>query len=335
MIASSQVSKRRGRMVFRSMAAAALMVIGLGSGSGRAESDVYPSRQIHIIVGFPPGGGVDVVARLIADKLAPLLGKPVVVENRAGASGSLATRQVAAMPPDGYTLLMNSNSMLANQVVNANAGHDVERQLVPVLKAAVQSNIIVATSSLDVSTLADVINLARTRELDYGSPGAGSIPHLSAEYLFSALAGVRLKHIPFPGAAQALTTALAGHIQLASVTTPPAVPLVQEGKLKAIAVTSARREPALPNVPTVAESGFKDFATYTWAGFFAPAATPQPVIDTLANAMLKILEMPDVKEKLVVLGFDPAGTRSADFSREISGELRQWSDVAQKVGIKF
>src|SRR5215510_6128729 len=180
-------------------AAVALVVFALvAAGPARAQ-DAYPSRQIHIVVGFPPGGGVDVVARLMADKLAPILGKPVVVENRAGASGSLATRQVAAMPADGYTLLMNSNSILANQAVNPNAGHDVERQLVPVLKAAVQSNILVAAHDLDVTTLADVIKLARTRELDYGSPGAGSIPHLALEAVFTTQAGVKLKHIPYPG----------------------------------------------------------------------------------------------------------------------------------------
>jgi tripartite-type tricarboxylate transporter receptor subunit TctC len=319
----------------RSVTAAFLAAATLaGIGAAAAQTETFPARQIHIVVGFPPGGGVDVVARLMADKLSPLLGQPVVVENRAGASGSLATRQVAAMKGDGYTLLMNSNSILANQVVNASAGHDVERQLAPVLKAAVQSNILVATPSLGVANLADVIALARTRELDYGSPGAGSIPHLAAEYL-ATLAGVKLKHIPFAGAAPALTAAMAGHVQLASVTTPPAVPLVQGGQLKGIAVTSARRVPGLPDVPTVAESGFKDFAIDTWAGFFVPAGTPQPVIDTLAGAMRKILAMPDVQEKLVTLGFDPAGTPGDVFAREIAAELKQWSDVAQKAGIKF
>jgi tripartite-type tricarboxylate transporter receptor subunit TctC len=324
------------RKVLNGAAAFALaMLVAVAAGPARAQGDAYPSRQIHIVVGFPPGGGVDVVARLMADKLAPILGKPVVVENRAGASGSLATRQVAAMAADGYTLLMNSNSILANQAVNPNAGHDVERQLVPVVKAAVQSNILVAAPDLDVTTLADVIRLAKTRELDYGSPGAGSIPHLALEALFTTQAGVRLKHIPYPGAAQALTATVAGHVPLACVTTPPAVPLVQGGKVKGIMVTSARRSPALPNVPTAVESGFKDFVTEVWAGFFVATGTPKPVVDTLSRAMLDVLAMPDVKEKLVTLGFDPAGTTSADFAREISAELRQWSEVAQKAGIKF
>ena len=316
-------------------AAVALVVFALVAASPVRAQDAYPSRQIHIVAGFPPGGGVDVVARLMADKLAPILGKPVVVENRAGASGSLATRQVAAMPADGYTLLMNSNSILANQAVNPNAGHDVERQLVPVLKVAVQSNILVATPDLGVTTLADVIKLARTRELDYGSPGAGSIPHLALEALFTREAGVKLKHIPYPGAAQALTATVAGHVPLACVTTPPAVPLVQSGKVKGIMVTSAQRSLALPNVPTAIESGFKDFVTEVWAGFFVATGTPQPVIDTLSRAMLAVLAMPEVKEKLVTLGFDPAGTESAAFAREISAELQQWSEVAKKAGIKF
>jgi tripartite-type tricarboxylate transporter receptor subunit TctC len=313
------------------LALCALAVFGVDA--SRAQ-EAYPSRQLTIVVGFPPGGGVDVVARLVADKLAPILGKAVVVENRPGASGSLALRQVAASRPDGHTILMNSNSTLVNQAVNANAGHDIEKELTAVLKAAVQSIILAATPSLEASTLGDVIKLAKTKELDYGSPGTGSVPHLALEYLFSQ-AGVTLKHIPFPGAAQALTAAVAGHIQLAAVTTPPAVTLVQGGKLKGITVTSAQRSPALPEVSTAVESGFKDFVIDSWAGFFVPSSTPKAVVDALTGAMLKVLAMPEVKEKLVTLGFEPRATTSEAFGREVSAELKQWKDVAAKANIKF
>jgi tripartite-type tricarboxylate transporter receptor subunit TctC len=198
----------------------------------------------------------------------------------------------------------------------------------------VQSNIVVAAPGLKVNSLAELIGLAKTRELSYGSPGVGSIPHLTAENLF-ALAGVKARHIPFPGASPALTAAMAGHVDLASVTTPPAITLVQAGEVIGIAVTSAEREPMLPDVPTVGESGFKGFSSETWAGFFVPAGTPAPIVDALSSAMLKALDMPDVKEKLTTLGFAPARTTSAEFSREISAELDQWRDVAQKANIKF
>lgn len=313
--------------------AAGLGAACLGT-SAPAMAQNYPERPITIIVGFPPGGGVDVVARVMAEKLTQILGKSVVVENRAGASGSLATRQVASLPPDGYTLLMNSNSILANQVVNASAGHDVERDLTPVMKAAVQTNILVAAPSLGVSTLADVVKLARTRDLDYGSPGLGSIPHLAAEQLF-ALLNIKPKHIPYPGAAQALTAVTGGHIQMACVTAPPAVTLVQGGALKGIAVTGARRLAALPDVPTVMESGQQNFAVDTWAGFFVPARTPQPVVDKLTGAMKQVLAMPDVQARLTTLGFESSGMVGADFGRDISAEIARWKDVAQKAGLKF
>lgn len=300
--------------------------------SGGVAQEAYPARNITIIVGFPPGGGVDVVARLMADKLSAMFGKPVVVENRAGASGSLATRQVATMKPDGYTLLMNSNSIVANQVINSKAGHDIERELTPVMKVAGQPNILVASPDLDVKTLADVIALSQKRELDFGSPGVGSIPHLAAEYLFT-LTGAKAKHIPFPGAAQALTAVAGGHVPLALVTAPPAVTLVQGGKLKGIVVTSAQRMAALPQVPTVIETGTKDFVIDTWAGFFVPAGTPKPVLDQLQEAMLKVLAMPDVKERLSALGFEQAGTRSEAFAAEIKAELVRWKDVAAKAKI--
>jgi len=314
---------------------AAMALVAAGTlPAGVSAQETYPSRNITIIVGFPPGGGVDVVARLMADKMSALLGKPVVVENRAGASGSLATRQVAAMKPDGYTLLMNSNSIVANQVINSKAGHDIERELTPVMKVAVQPNILVASPELGAKTLADVVALSKTRELDFGSPGVGSIPHLAAEYLFT-LTGAKAKHIPFPGAAQALTAVTGGHVPLAFVTAPPAVPLVKGDKLRAVVVTSAQRMAALPDVPTVIETGTKDFVIDTWAGFFVPAGTPKPVLDQLQDAMLKVLAMPDVKARLTDLGFEPAGTRSEAFGREINAELSRWKDVAQKANISL
>jgi tripartite-type tricarboxylate transporter receptor subunit TctC len=300
-----------------------------------AQTDAYPSKPIHFIVGFPPGGGVDVIARLVADKFVQILGRPAVVENRPGASTSIATRAVAAAKPDGYTLLVNSNSMLANQVTNPGAGYNVERELIPVLKAAVQSNIVVAAPDLPVATLKDVIALSRKQDLTYGSPGEGSIPHLAAENLFTALAGTRLRHIPYAGAAPALIAVAGSQVQLACVTAPPAIPLVTAGKLKGIVVTTTKRIAALPNVPTAIESGFAGFAVETWVGFFVPAGTPPNVVGALSNAILLALAMPDVKEKFIALGFESADATGPAFQREIAGELKLWADVVQKANLKF
>jgi tripartite-type tricarboxylate transporter receptor subunit TctC len=320
---------------FRFCFAALLGLAALGAGAGHAQTDVYPARPIHFVVGFPPGGGVDVIARLVADKFAQLLGRPAVVENRPGASTSIATRAVASAKPDGYTLLVNSNSMLANQVTNPGASYNVERELIPVIKAAVQSNIVVAAPDLPVTTLKDLIALSRRQDLTYGSPGEGSIPHLAAESLFTALAGTKLRHIPYAGAAPALIAVAGSQIQLACVTAPPAIPLVNGGKLKGIVVTTARRMSALPNVPTAIESGYSGFVVETWVGFFLPAGTPPNVVGTLSNAILQALALPDVKEKFIALGFESADTAGPAFQREIAGELKQWADVVQKANLKF
>jgi len=311
-----------------------LALVAFGTTAVHAQTDAYPSRRIHIVVGFPPGGGVDVAGRLVADKLTRLFGQPVVVENRPGASSGIATRYVAAAKPDGYVVLINSNSMLANQIVSPNAGYDVERDLVPVIKAVSQSSIMVAGPDLAVTTLQDVIALSRRQDVTYGTPGAGSIPHLAAERLF-ALAGAKLRHVPYPGAAPALNGVLGGHVHLGFLTTPPAVTLVKSGKLKGIAVTAASRAATLPDIPTFAESGFPGYVVDVWGGFFVPAGTPRPVVETLSHAMAKVLAMQDVKDKLVALGFELAGTPGEEFRREISEELKLWTDIVQKSNLKL
>ena len=314
-----------------------LLVIGslCVAGSAGAQDDAYPSKPVHFIVGFPPGGGVDVIARLVADKFAQITGRPAVVENRPGASTGIATRAVGSAKPDGYLVLVNSNSMVANQITNPNAGYNIERELSAVLKAAVQSNIVVAAPGLPVSNVKDVIALSRKQDLTYGSPGEGSIPHLAAESLFTAMAGTKLRHIPYSGAAPALIAVAGNQVSLACVTAPPAIPLVTGGKIKGIVVTTAKRIAALPNVPTAIEAGFPGVSIETWVGFFLPAGTPAGVSTTLTNAILQALAMPDVKEKFVALGFESVDTTGAAFQREIAGELKLWAEVVQKAGLKF
>jgi tripartite-type tricarboxylate transporter receptor subunit TctC len=300
----------------------------------QAQRGAYPSATVKIIVGFPPGGGVDVVARLVGQKLAVLWGQTVLVDNRPGASTSIATRFVADSVPDGHTILINSSSMTINQVANPNAGYDVERQLIPVLNAAWQPLIVAAAPDLPVSSLRDIFSLSKTRKLSYGSPGQASIGHLAGAYLFDLLAKAEVLHIPYKGAAPALTDLAGKQTELAVVTLPPAVPLVKSGKIKAIAVTSAKRASSLPNIPTVAESGFPGYDVNTFTGFFLPAGTPRAVVETFREAVLKVLAMADIKEKLTNLGFEQADTAKENFPRIVSDELKQWTKVIKEANIK-
>ena len=315
-------------------------VLGLGVGTAlaagtaaHAQAD-FPSRSIRLVVSFPPGGGVDAVARLFADKMSPMLGQPVVVENRGGASGTIAGKQVAAAGPDGYTVLVASNSMLVAQVMNPRTGLDIERELLGIASAAPQAVIVVTHPDLPVATLKDLIALARTRKLNYGSPGAGSVPHLVIEHLFTAISNARMEHVPFAGAAQALTGVLSSQVEVAVVTLPPAVSLVTSGKLKGIAVTTPARAAALPDVPTTAEGGYPDVTVTVWNGFFVPAKTPKPIADKLGAAILTTAGMTDIKDKLAQLGFEPTSIPGEQFQREVAGEIATWSGIVEKAGIK-
>ena len=291
------------------------------------------SRPLRIVVSFPPGGGVDSVARLFADKLSTLTGQTVVVENRGGAAGIIAGKQVASAEPDGNTLLLASNSMVVAEAMNPNVGLDIERDLTAIASVAPQAIIITAQPDLPANSLGDLVALAKTRKLNYGSPGAGSVPHLLGVYLLGTLAGVTLEHIPFPGAAQALTALLGRQIDLAMVTLAPAVTLVQDGKMKGIVVTTPQRSAALPQVPTAAESGYPGFAVTVWAGFFVPARTPKPVAERLGAAIIKVAEMPDIKQRLTQLGFEPTNIPGEQFQRDLAAERKRWREVVEKAGL--
>lgn len=300
-----------------------------------AQRGPYPSGPVRIIVGFPPGGGVDVVARVIAQKMTALWGQPVVVENRPGAASIIATRLAASSAPDGYNVLINSNSMVVNQLANSNAGYDIERQLIPILNVAWQPNVIVAAPALPVASLADVIALARTRKLSYGTPGQGSVPHLAGVYLFNMLAKTDILHVPYSGAAPALTAMMGNQVDLGVMTLPPAVPHVKAGKVKALAVTSAKRASTLPDVSTVAESGFPGYEVNVFAGFFMPAGTPKAAVDRFRETVQAVMTMAEVKEQLANLGFEPADTSGDEFRRLVANEIKQWTKVLQVTNFKL
>ena len=302
------------------------------SGPTAAQDQFYPTRPVRLM-GFPAGGGVDAVARIFADKMTGLYGQPVVVLNHGGAAGSIAGKSVSADLPDGYTVLVNSNSMLIFGLMNPKAGFDVERDLQAVASVAPQAIIIVGASDMKAGTLNELIAMARGRRLTYGSPGSGSIPHLVVEQLLLTVPGVQMQHVPFQGAEQALTAVMAHQIDLASVTLPPAAPLVAAGELKGIAVTSAVRSAAVPQIPTAVESGYPTIVATTWTGFFVPPKTPQAIIDRLEQTILRVAAMPDVKAKLAQLGFEPTSTPGAQFRGELTTEAKTWNAVLARANL--
>jgi tripartite-type tricarboxylate transporter receptor subunit TctC len=267
--------------------------------------------------------------------MSGLWGQPVVVENRPGAASIVGTRLAIRATPDGLSVLINSNTMLVNQIVNPAADYSVERDLVPVINVAWQPTIIVAAPAVQAATLKELIAQTRARKMTFGSPGQGSMPHLGAAYLFGMLAKSEVLHVPYAGAAPALTAVVAGQTDLAFVTMPPAVPFVKAGRLKGIAVTSAKRTLALPEIPTVAESGFPGYEVNVFSGFFMPARTPDVAVRRFRETVLKVLALPDVKEQLANQGFEPADAANEDFRRLVADEIRKWTSVVQATGFRL
>ena len=271
------------------------------------QAQSYPDKPVRFVVPFAPGGPTDIIARLLSQKLSEVWRQTVVVENRPGAGGNVGTAQVVKSVPAGYTGLINTSSMTVNATLDANPGYDVEKDLLAVANVASSPNIIVAGSSLGAKNLKEAIDKAKSGQLNFGSAGTGTTPHLSAEYLFKVLAKVDVAHAPYKGAGPALNGALTGEVQFASVAMPAAVPLLKAGRLQGLAVTSAKRNSALPDVPTVAESGFAGFEDYTWVGVFLPTGTPAAIAQKINADVEALLQLADFKTRLSGIGFEPVG----------------------------
>ena len=331
--ATCSSQKRRARQgIVRSLFLVALALVLIRPCVAQERS--YPAGPIRFIVGAPPGGPIDVAARLLGPYFQAILGQSSVVENRAGAGGIIATRAVAAAAPDGLTVLSAANSMLATEKANNKAGYNVERDLIPIFSIGWTPNIIVASPALPVSSLKELIELSRTRDLNYGTIGRGTTTHLMTEYLLQHAAHTKIQHIPYPGSAAALTAVAGNHIDIACVAMIAAVPLVQANQIKAIAVTSSRRVEALAEVPTLTEAGFPGYDYVTWVGFFMPAKTPSATVEIFRNVALKTLAMKEVREKLLALGFEPEVVFGDQFRMQVSTELVHWGEVVAKTGIK-
>ncbi|SOZ59872.1 conserved hypothetical protein, UPF0065 [Cupriavidus taiwanensis] len=323
-------------MSTRRQALIALAAACAAGASGSAFAQPWPARPLRMVVPFPPGSSPDLIARILTEKLAAALGHPVVVENRPGAGGNIGTGMVARAAPDGYTLLFTINGPLVTApTLSRNLNYDPFRQLAPVTQVATSPNVLVVDARLPVHNLREFVALARSRagELNYGSPGNGSASHLAMEQL-KAMAGVDLQHVPYPGFPQVTTAMVGGQVQAAFMVPAIAMPQVNAGKLRVLAVTTTGRTAVLPSVPTVAESGYPGFEAISWQAVLAPAGTPQPVIDRLYRELVAIIGSADVRDKMRAQYFVPAGTAPASLRQTMASEKARWDKVIRAAGVQ-
>jgi tripartite-type tricarboxylate transporter receptor subunit TctC len=294
----------------------------------------YPSKPIRVTVAFPPGGPVDIIARLMGPKLGDLLGQSVVVENVVGAGGNVAAVRVAKAAPDGYTVLAHSSAYAVNPTLIPNAGYDGDKDFIALAIVASQPNLIVVHADFPAKTLGELLARARSEKLAFASAGNGTTPHLTGENLFKIRAKVDITHIPFKGGGPAATAVLSGQPPIGSIAGSAPLPHIKAGKLRALAVSSAQRLAALPEVPTLGELGFPGMEDYTWVGFFVPAGTPADVAQKLNDALLKVARDPQIKERLEGLAFDVTAAPLAETAAYVKSELVKWSKVVRDVGAK-
>jgi tripartite-type tricarboxylate transporter receptor subunit TctC len=296
----------------------------------------YPNRPITLVVPYAAGGGNDAMARIVADKMSRTLGQQIVIENRGGAGGTIATRAVARSPADGYTLVVGGTGTLAvNPTLYANAGYDPRKDFAPIGLIATGALVVLVHPSVAAKSIAELIALAKQDpgKLNYASAGPGSGIHLAAE-LFSSMAGIKLTHIPYRGSAPALNDLLGGHVDIYFSSLPPAVGLVSEGKVRALAVTGAMREAILPDLPTVAEAGVPGYEAVLHYGIAAPAGTPRPIIDKLAGAFNEALKNDEVVKPLRAAGLDIKGGTPDEFAAYITSETKKWDGVVTAAGLR-
>ena len=292
----------------------------------------WPTKPVRFIVAFAPAGPADIIARLLGQRLGEALGQSVVVENRPGAGGSVASQVVARAEPDGYTLLINTSSYAVNPAMQRNLGFDSERDLTLATLVASSPNLIAISPALKPRTLKEVMEDAKGGSYNYGTAGAGTTPHLTAEYLFKVLGKVPVTHVPFQGAGPALNATMGAQTQLASVALPAAVELVKSGRVRGLVVTGSKRSAALPDVPTVAESGFPGFEDVTWVGVFAPSKTPDAVLQRINREVARLQQDPDFLAKLAATGFEPLGGSVAESRDYLHKELAKWARVVKETG---
>ena len=314
---------------------AALALIAM-LGLGAAAAQEYPNRPITLVVPFPPGGSTTIVARIVADKLSEALGQQIVVDNRGGAGGTIATRAVSKATPDGYTILLGYTGTLAiGPTLYPTAGYDPRKDFDAIGLIGHAPNSLVVHPSFNVQSVKDLVAHAKANpgNVNYGSAGVGTVSHVSGVY-FASAAGIELTHVPYKGTGPALTDLLGGHIPMAFAPIPATHANIAEGKLRGLAVTSAKRSSLLPDVPTIAEAGIPGFEASLYYGLVAPAGTPRPIIDKLNKALRTALASDEVRKRLATDGAEPTPSSPEEYAAQIDREETKWSKVVKDSGAK-
>jgi len=316
--------------------AALLALLGLAQPiASLAQAGAYPDKPIRLLVPYPPGGGTDVIARILQTPLQTVLGQPVIIENKGGAGGSVGTEVVSRAAPDGYTALFTLSSHTINPAIYTKLSFDTVRDFLPVGMAASLPQILVANPQVPANTVADMVKMAKAQPgaISYASVGNGSPGHLAGE-LFNIRMGVKTVHIPYRGGGPAVTDVMGGQVPFLWVSIPAAAQFVKSGKLKALAVSTLKRSAAFPDVPTMQEAGVPDFEVDSWYAMFVPAKTPRPIIDKLNAALNKVLADPAVKEKLLAQGSEAVGGTPEALGKVVADELPKWAKLAKDANIK-
>jgi tripartite-type tricarboxylate transporter receptor subunit TctC len=319
-------------MHFTRRAIAALLL-----GASTAAFAAFPEKPIRLVIGFPAGGPLDQHARLLSERLQAVLGQPVVIDYKAGAGGTVGAQEVMKAAPDGYTLMLaNTGVMVINPALYTKLPYQTTRDFTPIARTAMQPLALLVTPKMPVNTLKEFVDYTRSRpgQVNYGSAGNGGISHLVPE-MFKTATGLFMVHIPYRGSAPAFTDLMGGQVQFMAESIPQAANYHKQGKVKALAVTSRERNPALPDTPTVIESGIKGFEVVGFYGFLAPAGLPKDVTAKLSDAFRQVMSTPDIRSRMVAQGADPAFLGSEDFTKFLAAEMPRWADAVKKSGARL
>jgi tripartite-type tricarboxylate transporter receptor subunit TctC len=303
--------------------------------SSAAAAQSYPAKPVRVVVSFPPGAGVDIVARTVMPKLADALGQQFVIDNRAGASGNLGSEVAAHAPPDGYTLLFTPASVASSQALYTRLNYNLVRDLEPISMVAAAPFVLVVHPSLPVKTVKELIAMAKAKpgQLLYASTGNGGSPHLATE-MFRQQAKIDITHIPYKGTPPAVTDLIAGQVSMMFANTLSVLPYVNSGRLRALAISSAKRSAAAPAIPTIAENGMPGFDSVTWFGVLAPTGTPRDIINKLSGELRRIVQTKTMTDQLLAQGADPIGSTAEEFGVRIKSDIARWTVIIKTAGIK-
>jgi tripartite-type tricarboxylate transporter receptor subunit TctC len=307
-------------------------VASLFAGLSHAQS--WPTKPLHLIVPFAPGGPADIAARLVAQKLPETLGEQVIVDNRGGAGGNIGATVVAKSAPDGYTVLLTTSAFAVNVSLFSDPGYNAQKDFIPVAMVASQPNLFFVNPSVPAKTLPEFIAYAKNRKLAFASPGSGTTPHLTGENVLRVISGLDITPIHYRGAGPAVAAVVAGEPPIGCGAISGPLAQIKAGRLRALAVSSAKRVPGLPDVPTLAEAGIPGVEDYTWIGIFLPAGTPPAIVQKLNDAVNRAIQSADMRERLAAQAFDPAGGSQEQFAEYVRTEIVKWGKVVRETGAR-